>query len=174
MGSNNVESDLARDAFIAAHGRFQHDHQRLEAARIYASFGETLWWIFALDEHYRHGRSDPKDYEQHRNEDPHGRVVAGLRLARNRVGHQLTQMLEHPMERLAEEQRLSDPFAHFAQLVFRPFEHLPDPDRGFERENQVKAYKTFLVGRPARYVLRDANYFFVRQRDKIDVFLGAG
>ena len=162
----SLEVDLARSAFVAAHGRFSHDHVNRAANNWYASLGETLWWIFALDEHYRH--RNQHIYESYRDGDTDGQVVAGLRLARNRVGHQLAMMLEDPRDHFTLAQRSLASPADLAQLVWRRLEDLPPGDPKKESESQAKAYKKHLVGNAARYALRRSNYFFVRRRAELE------
>ena len=152
MPLNASEIDLARSAFIEAHRRFQNDHAEGNTYSWYASLGETLWWIVALDEHYR--EAGGKAYEAFRNQDEYGRVVPGLRLARNRVGHQLALLLDEPHNR-----RLLD------QLQWRRFEDLPNGSRRLE--DQAESYIIFLAGNAARYALRRANYFFVRRQSDL-------
>ena len=88
------ELDLARAALAVAHGRFRQDAAAQDVVAWYASLGETLWWIVALDEHYRN--RDQKVYMELRESDEDGYVIPGLLLARNRVGHGLALMLEDP------------------------------------------------------------------------------
>ena len=161
------ELDLARHAFIAAHGRLQSDLASRDVGRWYASLGECLWWIFALDEHYSHTKGDA--YRNFRDKDPHGECIPGLRLARNRVGHQIALMLEDPSAPIL----LPGPATpkqgiDLEQQRWRRYEDLPPADAGKERPQPTAIYKSHLSGRAARYAIRHANYFFVRRQACID------
>jgi hypothetical protein len=74
---------VARDAFEAALGRF---HAEQDAVEAFAPATEVLWWACALDE--RLAEMDPT-YKQRRQADQDGRLLAGVRWARNRANHQL-------------------------------------------------------------------------------------
>jgi hypothetical protein len=156
------ELQLARTAFVAAHGRFQSDHGSTNLAAWYASLGEALWWIFALDEHYC--RLGANDYKELRDRDEDGQVVFGLRLARNRVGHRMALMLQDP--RVEADVLL--PQISLEQLRWRRYEDLPLVGKRWESTSQEAAYRRHLEGQAARYSLRRANHFFVRRASELD------
>jgi hypothetical protein len=159
---DQLELDLARTAFVAAHGRFGNAQASGSQEEWYAALGETLWWIFALDEHYlHHGVSA---YETFRNDDVNGRVIWGLRLARNRVGHELSVLLTDP--------RKPGPGVSLEQLRWRTLDNLPAPGNR-EGDRQRTAYSEELAGKAARYTLRSANRFFVTERHAIEAALTA-
>lgn len=154
---DQAEIDLARAAFVAAHNRFGLAHASGSHAQWYAALGETLWWVFAIDEHYRH--RNQHRYEVFRDADDNGRVIAGLRLARNRVGHELSALLVDP--------RSSGSGVSLDQLRWKTLEALP-PAGDRERPGQRAAYVELLAGEPARYALRRSNRFFIGQRQQIE------
>lgn len=166
MKPPSSELDLARIAFVAAHGRFQAAHADRNISAWYASLGETLWWIFAIDEHYRH--ANQAIYEELRNNDGNGRYISGLRLARNRVGHRLALMLQDPSGRSVYSEAPSEEGVFIDQLMWRTLTDLPPGDPGKESSTQENSYRKYLEGNAVRYALRHANYFFIRYRDDLD------
>ncbi|MDQ1391484.1 MAG: hypothetical protein QOF30_461 [Acidimicrobiaceae bacterium] len=111
-----AELDLATEAFRSAHGRFLDGLNARSIEAWYASLTETLWWIVALDDHYN--QSYKTRYERLRNNDPHGRVILGLRFARNLAGHELISVLEDPGEGQPEPAGC----VNLSQLRWRDFE----------------------------------------------------
>lgn len=156
------ELDLAKQAFIAAHGRFLDAQNDRSPARWYAALGETLWWIVALDEHYEALGSGR--YKAYRNGDAHGHVIRGLRFARNLAGHMIADLIDDPYggRFLEGEDRQG---VLLGQLAWRRTASLPDPTK--EQAVLQKVYETHLAGRPVRYDLRRANYFFVRKSSQL-------
>lgn len=86
----SVATSLPNAPLHLAFSALEDALERLDAAgedyaRTYAAVGEVLWWAVAVDEpmeDYRPG------YEALRAEDKDGRLLPGLRWARNRVSHQ--------------------------------------------------------------------------------------
>jgi hypothetical protein len=192
MNAPKSELDLARVALAAAHGGFKQDHANRDVAAWYESLGETLWWIFALDDHY--WNLDKTVYKPLRNSDedgglfiddlpqplsqvrhlrlsamnnPHGYVIPGLRLARNRVGHGLALMLE---DAAGHSPFLAPPPAKLTldQLIWCRLEDLPPVEKDKESEAQEAAYQAHLAGNAARYALRHASRFFIQRRSELD------
>src|SRR6266536_1824634 len=85
------ELKLAKEAFVKAHGRFLDAHATNNPPLWYASLGETLWWIFALYDHYTN--SYKQMYLDFRNSSQYGAMIPGLKLARNKVGHGLALLV---------------------------------------------------------------------------------
>jgi hypothetical protein len=157
------EIDLARAAFIDAHGRLQTALGQRDMRSWYAALGETLWWIVALDDHYRQlGRAR---YESYRDDDPRGSVLPGLRFARNKVGHQLTLLVTDPNGGNVRRPS-ADGGVRLDQLVWRESEQFPAP--GDPQHPQRHCYDRRLANNAVRYAVRDANYFFVRHRAELE------
>lgn len=142
-------TEWGRQAFVAAHGRFQEALADPDPLPLWAALGETLFWIYALDDIYRHGpRGD--DYTVFRDADPYGQVISGLGLPRNGVAHTLAMIvIDKPNGADIDWQPRFAPHHEYG-LTHSHSQRLP----AFER-NQA---------RPIRYQLRDANYFFVRRQ----------
>ncbi len=166
MNAPKSELDLARVALAAAHGRFKQDHANRDVAAWYASLGETLWWIFALDDHY--WNLDESVYKPLRDSDEDGYVIPGLRLARNRVGHGLALMLEDPAGHSPFLAPPAPAKLTLAQLIWRRLEDLPPVEKDKKGEAQAAVYRAHLAGNPARYALRHASRFFIRRRSELD------
>jgi hypothetical protein len=159
------ELDLAKSAFVAAHGRFLDAHSSHDLALSYAALGETIWWIVALDEHYRHHYG--RRYERFRDASEYGRQIPGIRYARNLVGHQIALLLEDPIDNHPLVERImSGDLISIEQMTWRRLENLPVPTT--EQRRQEQCYRDYLAGYASRYALRRANYFFVRQRDGLN------
>ena len=162
MADERLELALARSAFVKAHGRLQGGLARRDLAAWYAALGETLWWIFALDEHYL--ACGGESYAKFRDHDVNGRVILGLRLARNRVGHQIAVLLEDPPGHAG----LSPDLVTLEQLRWRRLSELPE---GRSASTQERAYRECLEGNVARYAIRRANCFFVRHHPVLEKYL---
>ena len=160
------ELELARIALAAAHGRFSQDAAKQDIAAWFASLGETLWWIFALDEHYWH--RDQPAYEPLRNYDEDGFIIPGLRLARNRVGHGLALMLEDPDGRPPFSAPPSRVTIRLSQLRWRQLENLPPVEEAHKSAIQQAVYQDHLAGNPVRFGLRHASRFFIRRHAALD------
>jgi hypothetical protein len=157
------ELELARNAFVEAHGRFLYAHRLRNVSAWYAALGETLWWIVALDDHYTSVGGE--HYRELQRIDQNGRVVPGLRLARNRAGHQLAVLLADPTGRSVFEPSEAHGGVSLDQLVWRPSNDLPI---GRAHPAQLESYDEYLANQAVRYSLRRANYFFVRKRAALD------
>jgi hypothetical protein len=170
MQPPSSELDLAHIALIAAHGRFLGDHASRDIGAWYASLGETLWWIFALDEYYRNLYKEVREvYERFRDGNKNGCVISGLRLARNRVGHGLALMLEDPSGRsVFDVPQNTEGAIIIDQLMWRALDDLPEVDEAHKRPAQENAYRRYLEGNAARYPLRRAGRFFIRGREELD------
>jgi hypothetical protein len=163
MEAKGEELDLARAAFIHAHGRLQVALGRRDIWAWYAALGETLWWIVALDEHYRDAGKTV--YESHRDGNAHGSVLPGLRFARNKVGHQLTLLVTDPCGGSVFHSADADG-VRLDQLLWR--ESAQFPSAGDPQHPQRLCYDRLLANNAVRYAIRHANYFFVRHRARLD------
>lgn len=167
MSATPTDSDLAFRAFLDAHGRLHHALAGRDVAAWYAALGETLWWVFSLDEHYRHHFG--KAYEKHRDDDSHGQVILGLRFARNKVGHQLALLVADPSGRSVFDSAANTGFT-LGQLVWRRSGDILGAEK--QDDPQRRCYDRWLAENPVRYGIRHANYFFIRRRDRLDELFG--
>jgi len=159
----------------AALSGFDGARQRLLAAsqpgaappHVFAPLTETLWWTVSADDSFEeltdtrvitYWRSRA-DYRQARNADESGRVLAGLRYARDRCGHQLAL--------IALEDGLRLPFAlpnaTGQAFRWRPSAQLPQPrsnSRRAQAERMRPGYDTWLAGRPAAMTVESAANWF--------------
>jgi hypothetical protein len=163
MKPQKSESDMARAALAAAYNRFRRDATTPNVSAWYASLGETLWWIVALDDHYRTRYKSA--YARLRDCDKDGYVIPGLLLARNQVGHALARMLEDPG---SPSTVLPSAGLTLNQLVWRRLEDLPPVKKTKVSDFQEAIYEAHLATEPHRFALRHASGFFVRRRPTLD------
>ena len=125
-----------------------------EAAMI--ALVEALWWTVSLDEEY--GKAFGPLYKTERDADERGRVIDGIRLARNRGGHQRALLVEK--RELTWPIRWPATFGLFFR--WRPVEDLPPADPRYEaREKPLRtAYEMWLSGRPADQTVREVLAWF--------------
>jgi len=150
------ELDMAKAAFVGAHGRFQLAHASNDIPAWYAALSETLWWIFALDDYYLDRYSTK--YEDFRDQSPYGSVVTGLKHARNSVGHSLALLVDYSY---ATDKRPG--VVSLEQLRWRTLNDIDPP-----YQKNKKAYQSQLADKVVRYGLRCANQFFIRQKDGLN------
>jgi hypothetical protein len=178
MNAPKSELDLARAALAAAHDRFRQDAAKQAAKQDvvawYASLGETLWWIVALDEHYRNRNSST--YVELLESDEDGRVIPALRLARNRIGHGLSLMLEDPDGHSPFSAPPLPARLTLKTLQWRRLEDLPPVSpRTAKREEKMRpVYQDHLAGNPVRFGLRRASHFFIQRRSVLDSAIRLG
>ena len=148
---------------MQAHGRFLDALQTNDEALWYAALGETLWWIFALNDYYEKS-GHKKVYLEHRDKSPYGFVIPGLKYARNEVGHGLALLIDysHATRRLAPDK------VDLRQLCWRHLDKGYDKVNSYGRESQSSCYERLLAGNAVRYSLRRANKYFIRQMDGLD------
>src|SRR6185437_13033916 len=101
------------------------------------------------------------NYREARGKDQFGRVLCGLRYARNRCGHQRALV--------AAEDGLRLPFVLPAVLGeffrWRPSDQLPPSHRKYENEELRQEYDSLLAGRPASEALESAAKWFAQERN---------
>jgi len=132
----------------------------------YASLGETLWWIAVLDEQY--WNRNPSVYEELRENDEDGYVIAGLRLARNRVGHQLALLLVNPDGSPVSSSQPAG--LSLDTPVWRQLKNLPPVKKHYadKEKKQRPVYEARLAGNPPRFALAHARRFFIRRGAALD------
>jgi hypothetical protein len=153
--------------FERAHQRFLSEATRGAAPEdVFVPLSEALWWTVSTDEGFTdlaqlpNGyRANPR-YSDARDSDQFGRVLRGLRYARNRCGHQRALV--------AVEKGLSVPFSVPFTLGeffrWRPSSELPAPDAKFSDDKGRQIYDTLLAGRPASQALDSTARWFAQER----------
>lgn len=123
---------------------------------VFVGYVETVVWACALDELLE--RMEPGTYAERRDADPGGRVLRGLRWARNQGVHQLAlhenaKGIRFPM---------TFPVRFDFNPVWRDRSVSPNARRGIDNE---RAYDAEVAGKPVAYTLTAArNFLFERAR----------
>lgn len=133
---------------------------------VFAPLAEALWWAVSVDDGFKElaatqalGWPNKGAYQVARDKDPDGRVLEGVRYARDRCGHQLALA--------ALEDHLRPPFSLPNVLGpafrWRPSDQLPQPAGKNELANANKKrprYDTWLAKRPASMAVESAAKWF--------------
>lgn len=127
---------------------------------VFVPLAEALWWMVSLDDAFEElasegvGWADRGAYRDARDKDASGRVLLGVRYARDRCGHQLAMA--------ALEDGLTPPLqlpnTSGAFFRWRPSGQLPQPADGRRRQQAERIrqhYDRWLAGRPAQMTLDD-------------------
>lgn len=170
-----LESQDLRLMVRAALEGFEAARQRLDAVAapgarpdaVFAPLAEALWWTVSANdgiEDLAEGGalerwSSKSAYREERDRDSSGRVLAGLRYARDRCGHQLA------LAALEDGLRLPFRLPNTTGMFFRwrPSDNLPQPRNKQHREQADKmrpAYDTWLSGNPATMTITSAARWF--------------
>ncbi len=134
---------------------------------VFVLLTEALWWAVTADDGFedlaRSGygyRANVGAYRDARGRDPYGRVLLGLRYARDRCGHQRALV--------AVEHGLGFPIAF--PVVFGEFfrwrrsAQLPVSGRRVASERLRSQYDNLLAGRPAAAALESAAKWFAQEQ----------
>jgi hypothetical protein len=135
---------------------------------VFVPLSEALWWAVSADDGFedlaRSGRGyrpNVGNYREARGKDQFGRVLRGLRYARDRCGHQRAL--------IAVEDGLRLPFVLPAVLGelfrWRPSDQLPPPDPRFRSEGLRPDHDSLLSGRPASEALESAAKWFTQEQN---------
>jgi hypothetical protein len=135
---------------------------------IFVPLTEALWWAVSADDGFddlaRRGRGyrpNVGNYRAARDKDQFGRVLRGLRYARDRCGHQRALV--------AVEDGLRLPFALPAVLGgffrWRSSDQLPPSDAKFRSGGLRLDYDNLLAGRPASEALESAAKWFAQEKN---------
>jgi len=119
------------------------------------SVGQALLWACSLLEYYT---KNLNGYMEFRDNDKASGVVKGIRYARNRVLHQFIQLL-HITGGATLPAILPAPFF---EIEWKPFEELPEPDKGFKNEELAESYRNHLENTPVRFTFDELSSFFRR------------
>lgn len=155
---------------------------RLEAATalgmlpefVFVPLAEALWWIVSLDDGFEKlasegtGWTTKEAYREARNNDTSGRVLVGLRYARDRCGHQLA------MASLEDGLRPPFRFPNTPGTFFRwrPSGQLPQPAEStrHEQADRIRSkYDLWLAGRPVEMTVNAAAEWFTHTAAKVDL-----
>ena len=142
------------------------------AEDVFVPLSEALWWTVSADDGFEHlARTDPGyrpnlgDYRQARGKDRYGRVLCGLRYARDRCGHQRALV--------AVETGLTFPIAFpvaFGEFFrWRRSDQLPPPDPKFRGAALRSDYDSLLAGRPASQTLEAAAKWFEQEQSRAEL-----
>jgi hypothetical protein len=130
---------------------------------VFIPLSEALWWAVTADDGFedlaRNGEGSHPNvgaYRSAKSKDPHGRVLSGLRYARDRCGHQRAPV--------AVEQDLTLPFTLPVTLGkffrWRQSDQLPTADRKFRSNELQPDFDRLLAGRLASEFLESAAKWF--------------
>jgi hypothetical protein len=144
---------------------------------VYVPLAEALWWAVIVDNGFEEladarelsNWPTKKQYQDARNTDPSGRVLVGLRYARDRCGHQPAL--------IALEDGLRLPFrlpnAFGVSFRWLPSDQLPQPQQKNHQKRAKEmrpAYNTWLAGRPAAMTVESAAMWFTRAAEEADTY----
>lgn len=136
---------------------------------VFVPLTEALWWAVSADCGFEDlASADPGyranvgSYRQARGSDQYGRVLRGLRYARDRCGHQRALV--------AVEIGLTFPIAlpaAFGEFFrWRRSDQLPPPDPKFPSAALRPDYDSQLAGRPASLTLESAAKWFAQEQSR--------
>lgn len=144
--------------FHEAKLRYEERSESQDELEVFIPLAEALWWARSVDEGFE--KIDGSAYKGGRDADPQGRVMQGLRLARNRSGHQraltivrqegLTYPLTYPMR--------------YFDIVWRPLAEIPSGDRADLRGESH--YTRYLESRSAGGTLDSAAGWFAHASNR--------
>jgi hypothetical protein len=139
---------------------------------VFVPLAEALWWAVSVDDGFKElaerqglGWANKGAYRNDRDNDPDGRVLEGVRYARDRCGHQLALA--------ALEGELTLPF-HLPNTLgpafrWRPSDQFPQPtDKNAfaNAEKKRPCYDTWLAKRPASMAVESAAKWFAHAVSK--------
>jgi hypothetical protein len=136
---------------------------------VFMPLSETLWWIVSADDGFEDlARTDPGyrpnlgDYQQARGKDQYGRVLRGLRYARDRCGHQRALVAVE----IGFTFPVAFPVAFGEFFRWRRSDQLPPPDPKFQSAALRPDYDSLLAGRPASQALEAAAKWFEQEQSR--------
>jgi hypothetical protein len=158
---------VALTGFEGARQRFlAHAAPGAAPETVFVPLSEALWWAVSADDGFEDlarsqcgYRPNVGNYREARGKDQFGRVLRGLRYARDRCGHQ------RALVAIGDGLRL--PFVLPAVLGdffrWRRSDQLPPPDPRFRSEGLRPDYDSLLAGRPASEALESAAKWFAQE-----------
>lgn len=162
---------VALQGFAAARERVADIAAAARPEHRFIAVTEALWWARAIDENFgKVGKPNAagESYAAAAIADIDGRVLPGVRYARNRGGHQLTLVtrLVRPLDPKtlsgAAFRRGVRPPASFTVPAWRPFADLPPPDPRHPDTPGQQAYKHHLDGRTVGNTLEQLSRWFAK------------
>lgn len=144
---------MAWQAFARAKERYEATEHSKDMLDVFAPLCEALWWARSVDEGFEE-TDDRSEYEALRDAHADGRVMRGLRFARNRSGHQRAMTVEQtdgatwPMKWPVS----------WVSVTWRPLDDLPT---GYPDSKGEEHYKKYLAGDAASNTLDAAARWFV-------------
>ncbi|MBB4934331.1 hypothetical protein F4561_005151 [Lipingzhangella halophila] len=143
--------NLALEGFRTAKHRYEGSDSSKYAYEVFVPLAEALWWARSVDEGFENLDGDP--YKAERDAHASGRVLPGLRFARNRTNHQQALMVT---KRNGVTWPVTWPI-RWVSIDWRPLAELPPgrPDTNGERH-----YSLYLEGGSARDTLDSAAEWF--------------
>lgn len=173
---------VAVDAFDAAVARYREGRSAGHPLdRSFVPLAEALWWAIIADEGFEQQDAWP-GYRDDRDDDPAGRVLLGLRFARNSVGHQRAFVVR----RVHFQRYVEGPSGHWYRtyqradggwsrsyeddLHWRPAEELPAVDPGHEKHvaRLRDEYQASLEARSADETLQACRDWLLRALDRVE------
>lgn len=148
----------ALKGFTLARQRYEDYRPHRGVDEAFIPLSEALWWSMSIDEGFV--ALDGDDYRQARDADQDGRILRGIRYARNRTGHQRALILQR-------NEGLQFPVQFplvFNELVWRSADQLP---QGRPDHAGLVAYSRFLQGSPARHSLDQCAAWFVKAQNRL-------
>ena len=149
--------ELALQGMQAALDRALDARKSDKIEEMFAPLAEALWWIVVLNDSY--WQSDGEEYRKSRDSDEQGRILEGLRYARNRLTHDIDITGMHGLI----ESGLTLPFNLPANLgripmwMWRSVDKLPRASRR-DRESEAR-YRESLEGKEVEATLQLAATF---------------
>lgn len=132
----NGERERAEQSLREALDRLDKRLDDLTTGDPLIPFAEALSWAYSLEEwHASHLKTIGVDYYTRRDNDPDGKVTAGVIYARGLVAHQLASV-----GILANFDRYYDEYDAYGSWVWRPFSDLPSPGKK-ESHKRDKQYQ---------------------------------
>lgn len=142
--------------FEAARHRWESAREMgADSVRAYPPLVEVLWWASAIDEQLW----ADADYEQRRDADQSGRVLPGVRFARNRANHFLAAVQTDDPAFTLDLSRLDEARLDLVELKWARAEDLPT---GRVDENGQRAYERFMAGRPVLDTVKEVRSWLHR------------
>jgi hypothetical protein len=147
---------LSLDGFERAYQRWEDARHGLDEAGSFAPLTECLWWADSIDE--RLEEIEGSSYRDRRDADPDGRLLIGIRWARNRTGHDQAMVLRYrPGAELGRLTLGLSSLGSVSQLLWRSVDELP-PGRG--RMRGRAEYRSHLQGRPVHGTITAVRRWF--------------
>jgi hypothetical protein len=150
-------------AFYKARRRYRNESEKTDATveDVFIPLTEALWWACSVDEGFED--LDGTGYKTDRDQDTRGRVLRGLRYARNRCGHQRAMIVERSYGHTFP---VTFPLTYTPFFTWRPLNELPPPDPKFRDQEGKDAYRKSLARKPAADTLDYTAQWFATAQNR--------